>query len=87
MSAGIHEELARHRKAVALAQVLRQAGCDKDAAMHLHPSDWIKAAKQAGVNPPSTLTVLLVAEMLDEERPDPFAKLEASYEADLVRSA
>jgi hypothetical protein len=80
-----HEEINRYRKAVALTAVLRQAGCDKDACMHLHPADWIKAAEQADVNPPSTLTVLLVAEMLDA--PDPFAKLEASYEADLVRSA
>jgi hypothetical protein len=81
-----YEALARYKKATALASVLRRMGCSGSDALRLHPDDWLKASKAARVNPPSALTIQEVARILDET-PDPFAVLEKSYEADLVRSA
>lgn len=58
---------ARLKKAMALAEVLRKAGCDSDAALRLHPEDWIRTAKAARVNPPSALTIAIVADLLKDE--------------------
>lgn len=76
MTAPIHEELARHRKAARLAALLRKSGCDRDTCLRLHPQDWLDLARGADVKPPSTLTVQIVADMLDEEG-DPFEGLDA----------
>jgi hypothetical protein len=83
------EELARYKKASRLAPVAWQAGItDRDALFRLHPKDFEKLAEAAGVRPPSVLTLIIVAELIEAHASfDPFAKLEASYEADRVRSA
>lgn len=66
-------------KAMKLAEVLRRAGCDSEAAMHLPEDGWKVAELAAGTRPSSEITRELVASFLKAEElaanSDPFAGL------------
>jgi hypothetical protein len=59
-----HEQAARAAKVIALVATLRSGQITAELARTMDGSDWICAAKAAGVNPPSLTTCLMVIDSL-----------------------
>ena len=59
-----HEQAARAVKVTALVAALRSGQITAELARTMDSSDWLCAAKAAGVNPPSHTTCQMVIEQL-----------------------
>lgn len=59
-------ELARLRKALALADLLQACGINAEMAKDASEDDWNTAAAQAQVRPPSVETQVLVVKLLED---------------------